>query len=47
MQDTGRRRLGEKLVEKGLITPEQLRIALEIQKSTGELLGESWWTQGS
>ncbi len=40
MQDTGRRKLGEKLVEKGLITPEQLRIALEIQKSTGELLGE-------
>ncbi len=36
----GRKRLGEKLIEKGLISPEQLRIALEIQRSTGELLGE-------
>ncbi len=34
------KRLGEKLLERGLISPEQLRIALEIQKSTGGLLGE-------
>ena len=35
-----RKMLGEKLLEKGLISPEQLKIALEIQRSTGELLGE-------
>ncbi len=34
------KRLGERLVEQGLITPEQLRIALELQKRTGRLLGE-------
>ncbi|MBW2039793.1 MAG: Flp pilus assembly complex ATPase component TadA [Deltaproteobacteria bacterium] len=34
------KRLGEKLLKRGLITPEQLRIGLEIQKSTGVLLGE-------
>jgi len=34
------KRLGDILVEKGLLTPEQLKIALEIQKSTGKLLGE-------
>ncbi len=34
------KRLGDLLVSRGLITPEQLKIALEIQKSTGRLLGE-------
>lgn len=34
------KRLGERLVEQGLITPEQLRIALELQKRTSRLLGE-------
>ncbi|HDD35604.1 MAG TPA: type II/IV secretion system protein [Candidatus Desulfofervidus auxilii] len=34
------KRLGDILVEKALITPEQLKIALEIQKTTGKLLGE-------
>ncbi|MDL1970469.1 MAG: Flp pilus assembly complex ATPase component TadA [Candidatus Desulfofervidaceae bacterium] len=34
------KKLGDLLLEKGLITPEQLKIALEIQKSTGKLLGE-------
>ncbi len=33
-------RLGDKLVRLGLITPEQLEIALKEQKRTGELLGE-------
>lgn len=33
-------RLGEKLKEKGLITQEQLDVALREQKSTGALLGE-------
>ncbi len=34
-------RLGDKLVRLGLITPEELQIALKEQKSTGELLGET------
>lgn len=34
------KRLGERLLEQGLITPEQLRIALELQKRTSKLLGE-------
>ena len=33
-------RLGDKLIRLGLITPEQLDIALKEQKRTGELLGE-------
>jgi len=33
-------RLGDKLVRLGLLTPEQLEIALKEQKRTGELLGE-------
>lgn len=33
-------RLGDKLIRLGLITPEQLEIALKEQKRTGELLGE-------
>ena len=32
--------MGEKLLEEGLITPEQLRQALEVQARTGELLGQ-------
>ena len=31
--------LGEALIEKGLITRDQLQLALEEQKKTGELLG--------
>lgn len=34
-------RIGDKLVELGLITQDQLRIALQEQKSTGKQLGES------
>ena len=34
------KKIGDRLLEKGLITPEQLKIALEIQKSTSRLLGE-------
>ncbi|MGQ9617466.1 MAG: GspE/PulE family protein [Candidatus Aminicenantia bacterium] len=32
--------LGERLLEEGLITPQQLEIALKEQKRTGDLLGE-------
>ena len=35
-----RRRIGEILVNEGIITPEQLDQALELQKKNGELLGE-------
>ena len=35
-----KQRIGDRLIERGLITPEQLKIALEIQKSTSRLLGE-------
>ena len=35
-----KKRIGDRLIERGLITPEQLKIALEIQKSTSRLLGE-------
>lgn len=35
-----RKRLGELLVEKGIITREQLKEALALQKSTGKKLGE-------
>ena len=42
--DTGgmgmRRPIGELLVEKGLITTEQLAVAVEEQRRTGKLLGE-------
>ena len=34
-------RLGDKLVDLGLITQDQLRIALQEQKSTGKQLGEA------
>jgi type IV pilus assembly protein PilB len=36
---THRRRIGEILVNEGLITPDQLEDALKVQKKTGELLG--------
>jgi hypothetical protein len=36
----GRRPLGEVLVERGIVTPEQLTIALEQQRTTGQQLGE-------
>ena len=39
-QQPKKERLGDKLVRLGLITPEQLEIALKEQKRTGELLGE-------
>jgi len=32
--------LGEVLLEKGMITPQQMRLALQEQKRTGELLGD-------
>ena len=35
-----RKRLGELLVEKGIITREQPKEALALQKSTGKKLGE-------
>jgi len=34
------KKLGERLLEQGLLNPEQLRIALELQKRTSRLLGE-------
>jgi type IV pilus assembly protein PilB len=40
MEQPKTKKIGERLIEKGLITPEQLKIALEIQKSTSHLLGE-------
>jgi hypothetical protein len=36
---THRRRIGEILVNEGLVTPEQLEEALRVQKKTGDLLG--------
>jgi len=36
---THRRRIGEILVNEGLVTPEQLDEALRVQKKSGELLG--------
>ncbi|MEE4661534.1 MAG: GspE/PulE family protein, partial [Halieaceae bacterium] len=41
MNRTARKRLGERLVEKGLITEDQVMIALTEQKKTGKLLGQS------
>lgn len=40
MEQPKTKKIGDKLLEKGIITPEQLKIALEIQKSTTRLLGE-------
>jgi len=42
----GKKRLGELLVEAGLITQEQLQKALSLQKSTGKKLGEILVEQG-
>jgi hypothetical protein len=36
----GRRPLGEVLVDRGILTPEQLTLALERQRTTGQQLGE-------
>src|SRR5947209_2593631 len=36
----GRRPLGEVLLERGILTPDQLTLALEQQRSTGQQLGE-------
>lgn len=41
-----RKRIGERLIEAGLITEEQLRIALEEQKRTGELIGAILFSLG-
>ena len=41
-----RRRLGEILVSKGLISEEQLQQALEIQKQTGSYIGSVLIQQG-
>lgn len=43
---TGRQAIGEILVEKELITPEQLEAALEAQREHGGLLGEILVAQG-
>jgi len=40
MEQPKSKKIGDRLIEKGLITPEQLKIALEIQKATARLLGE-------
>jgi type IV pilus assembly protein PilB len=36
----GQKQIGQMLIERGLLTPEQLRQALETQKQTTQLLGE-------
>ena len=36
-----RKRLGEILIDKGVLSAEQLMAALQEQKRTGELLGET------
>ena len=41
-----RKRIGEHLIEAGLITQEQLEIALEEQKKTGELIGAILYEHG-
>ncbi|MBN2468265.1 MAG: type II/IV secretion system protein [Deltaproteobacteria bacterium] len=40
MEQPRSKKLGDRLLDKGLITPEQLKIALEIQKTTSRLLGQ-------
>jgi hypothetical protein len=42
----GTKRLGEWLIERGKITPQQLQEALEAQKLTGKRLGEILIEQG-
>jgi hypothetical protein len=39
-------RLGDKLIQLGLITQDQLRIALMEQKSSGKPLGEAYFDAG-
>src|SRR4030043_522060 len=46
MADSQRKSLGEVLVEEGMITAEQLRNALELQRSQGGQLGEILVKQG-
>lgn len=41
-----RKRIGERLIDAGLITREQLEIALEEQKKTGELIGATLYSLG-
>src|SRR3990172_8932103 len=41
-----RKRIGEQLIEAGLITEEQLGIALNEQKKTGELIGSILFSRG-
>jgi type IV pilus assembly protein PilB len=41
-----RKRIGERLIEAGLITQEQLQIALQEQKKTGELIGAILYGHG-
>ncbi len=41
-----RKRIGERLIDAGLITREQLEIALEEQKKTGELIGATLFSLG-
>lgn len=40
LQKMGRKRLGGILMSEGLVTPEQVTEALEIQKDTGKMLGQ-------
>lgn len=40
------KRIGERLIEAGLITPEQLDIALREQQKTGELVGAILFSLG-
>lgn len=41
-----RKRIGERLIEAGLITEEQLQTALQEQKKTGELIGSILFSRG-
>ena len=37
-------KIGELMVEDGLISKEQLKEVLEVQKKTGKKLASLWWT---
>ena len=41
-----RKRIGERLIDAGLITQDQLELALKEQKTTGELLGAILYAHG-
>ena len=41
IKKTEKKRLGDLLIEAGLITPEQLKKGLEEQKKTGERIGHT------